>query len=76
VSLRFINAAGEQGAPDPEQVFEKYYRAPRARNLSGSGLGLYLSQRLAQRMGGALSLAPVSASLVGFELWLPAAAPP
>lgn len=70
-TLRITNDIGDQGAPDPVHVFEKYYRGPRARNLSGTGLGLYLSRRLAQRMGGALSLVPAQPSLVGFELWLP-----
>ena len=75
-TLRITNDIGDQGAPDPVHVFEKYYRGPRARNLSGTGLGLYLSRRLAQRMGGALSLVPAQPSLVGFELWLPMGAEP
>jgi signal transduction histidine kinase len=69
--LRIINAIVDQGAPDPDQAFEKYYRGPRARNHSGTGLGLYLSRRLAQRMGGELSLALVPPTHVGFEFWLP-----
>jgi signal transduction histidine kinase len=71
VTLRIINAIGDQGAPDPGYIFEKYYRGPRSRNVSGTGLGLYLSRRLAQRMGVELSLSPAQKTLVEFELWLP-----
>lgn len=71
VTLQITNSIGDQGAPDPNRIFEKYYRGPRARNLSGTGLGLYLSRRLAQRVGGELSLASTAPTIVGFELWLP-----
>jgi signal transduction histidine kinase len=71
VTLQITNSIGDQGAPDPDRIFEKYYRGPRARNLSGTGLGLYLSRRLAQRVGGELSLASTAPTIVGFELWLP-----
>lgn len=52
--LAVSNAVGRAGFPDPERVFEKYYRSPRASHSSGSGLGLYLVQGLAEAMEGEL----------------------
>lgn len=45
------NVPGSAGAPDPDQVFSRYYRAPGAREISGTGLGLWLSQQIAQSLG-------------------------
>lgn len=45
---------GPAGLPDPEMIFGRYYRHPQAQSQQGSGLGLYLSRRLAGRMGGTL----------------------
>ena len=74
--LRVINEVVDGGAPDPAQVFEKYYRGARARHRSGSGLGLYLSKRLAERLAGELSIRGGEASEVCFELWVPLVAEP
>jgi two-component system, sensor histidine kinase LadS len=70
LSLQVFNQTGPAGKPDAGRLFEKYYRSPRARFGSGSGLGLYLSQRLAGRMGGELSFRDSEADEVRFELWL------
>jgi signal transduction histidine kinase len=45
-------------AADRERIFEYLYRAPRSeqRNLSGLGLGLFVSKYLIERMGGQLWL--------------------
>lgn len=45
------NVPGSAGAPDPDQVFSRYYRAPGAKEISGTGLGLWLSQQIAQSLG-------------------------
>jgi signal transduction histidine kinase len=53
------------------RLFEKYHRGERARHRSGSGLGLYLSRRLAYRLGGELLLRDGPDDQVCFELWVP-----
>jgi signal transduction histidine kinase len=52
------NRPGRAGRPDPDRVFDKYYRSPRASHRIGSGLGLYLVRGLAQRLGGELRYQP------------------
>lgn len=68
--LQVRNAIGVAGAPDPEQVFAKYYRSAGAQSKTGSGLGLHLCQHLAQMMGASLSYRVVDKA-VEFELCLP-----
>lgn len=45
------NEVGPAGTPAPDRAFERYYRAEAARNQSGAGLGLWLSQALAHALG-------------------------
>ena len=53
-SLQIVveNDVGLAGVPDPEKVFDKYYRADRAQARTGSGLGLYLVRSIATLLGG------------------------
>lgn len=69
VTLRIDNRIAGS-APDPQRVFERYYRGPGAMARSGAGLGLYLVKRLVQAMGGRVewSAADGHASI---RLWLP-----
>jgi K+-sensing histidine kinase KdpD len=39
------------GAPDPDMVFQRYYRAEWAKQHSGAGLGLWLAQSMAHALG-------------------------
>lgn len=64
------NAAGAAGLPDTGLLFTKYYRAPHARRLSGSGLGLFLVKGLAELMQGALQYQAQDGQAV-FTVWLP-----
>lgn len=70
VALALSNLPGKAGWPDPEHVFDKYYRAPQAQRHSGTGLGLYLVKSLAQTLGGKIAYAP-DGQWVRFVLTLP-----
>ena len=70
VALALSNLPGKAGWPDPEHVFDKYYRAPQAQRQSGTGLGLYLVKSLAQTLGGRITYAP-DGQRVRFVLTLP-----
>lgn len=64
------NLVGTAGMPDPERLFEKYYRSPGARRLSGSGLGLFLVKGLLALMQGTIRFDAQDAQVV-FGIWLP-----
>ena len=53
--VRVRNELFNNDAPDPQLLFQKYYRSEAARRVSGTGLGLHLSRLLARRLGGELS---------------------
>jgi PAS domain S-box-containing protein len=59
-------------AADRERIFEKFYRAdPQTTPARGTGLGLYISRELAQRMGGRLHLASRPGEGATFVVELP-----
>ena len=70
VALRVSNEIGSVGRPDPQNLFKKYYRSSSARHQSGSGLGLYLSQRMAIRFGATLRFLEPHENIV-FEVLIP-----
>jgi len=70
ILFRVTNPVGPTGFPDTDQVFDKYYRAPRARNTTGSGLGLFVAKSFANKLGGTVTYRPSDANL-SFELWVP-----
>jgi signal transduction histidine kinase len=61
---------GPSGWPEADKLFGKYYRSPSAQRKSGTGLGLYLSAKLAGLLGGTLTYRP-DGDNIRFELWLP-----
>lgn len=67
--VRVSNQIGSAGLPDPERVFDKYYRAPQAYQITGSGLGLHIAAALAQLLDGTLHYLP-EPPWVHFELRL------
>jgi two-component system, sensor histidine kinase LadS len=71
------NAQGPGGLPDPDRLYDKYYRSPHAQRLPGSGLGLFLVKSLMEMMGGQVRYTPQD-DRVRFELWVAASpiAPP
>ena len=64
------NAIGQAGAPDPQRLYTKYYRSRGALSKSGSGLGLYLTNNLANLIGAKVTHR-VDGEHVEFNLWLP-----
>jgi two-component system, sensor histidine kinase LadS len=70
LSLRVENQVGTAGFPDPALVFDRYYRAPKARGFTGSGLGLYLVKGLAHQLGGEIYYQPTDTTIC-FHLCLP-----
>ncbi|MBB1255719.1 HAMP domain-containing histidine kinase [Streptomyces sp. OF3] len=67
------------GVPAEElpYVFDRFWRSPSARGLPGSGLGLSIVARTAQRAGGTVELRPLSGGGTEARLALPGApAPP
>lgn len=64
------NTIGPWGSPDPEKIFSRYYRSEKAGSISGTGLGLWLSQKLAERLGTRIHLS-LEAGQVVFWFTLP-----
>lgn len=69
--VEVLNEPGPVGFPEPGKVFEKYYRSPLSKSLTGSGLGLYLVQGLCEILGGQVSYERVG-DRVCFRVWIPA----
>lgn len=70
VDVRLANLPGNADWPDPSQVFQKYYRAPHAQRLAGTGLGLYIVRSVVQTLGGRIAYTP-SDTHVCFVVQLP-----
>jgi signal transduction histidine kinase len=70
VALVCGNSVGPAGAPDPREVFQKYYRAPEAQALSGAGLGLWLVKRIVGLLSGDIRF-EAGNGRVSFTVWLP-----
>lgn len=70
VAFVVSNKTGIASWPDPDKVFQKYYRSAGALSISGTGLGLFLVASLANMLGGTCQYVPDD-MYVRFELWLP-----
>ena len=71
---QLYNQVDPAGLPDAGRLFEKYYRSPHARRVSGSGLGLFLVKGLLDLMQGRIRY-EVQQQLVCFSVWLPQGLP-
>jgi PAS domain S-box-containing protein len=70
LSIVVANCSGRAGMPDPQLVFQRYYRAPGAHSKTGSGLGLHIAEGFARMLGGKLSY-QLKANTIKFALWIP-----
>lgn len=50
------NSLGKLEPPDPDQIFQRYYRSESAKKFAGTGLGLWLSQTLAQQIDSCIGM--------------------
>ena len=50
------NSLGKVETPDPNQIFQRYYRSESAKKFAGTGLGLWLSQTLANQIGSRIEM--------------------
>ena len=64
MTLLVENLAGTAGLPDPEQVFQKYYRNPRAKAAIGAGLGLYIVRGLVHLLAGGITYKPTEGRVI------------
>ncbi|GGJ14480.1 hypothetical protein GCM10010885_24670 [Alicyclobacillus cellulosilyticus] len=64
---RGMGIAPEEG----EQLFEKFYRSPRAAHVPGTGLGLAIVKAVAEAHGGFVCASPHKPKGAEFQLWLP-----
>ncbi len=52
IRITIANPVQQDLAPDPQSVFQRFYRHPLAQKTRGSGLGLYICKELCSLLGG------------------------
>ena len=70
--LSVNNRVAAGSAPGAGQVFVRYFRGANAHDVSGTGLGLYLTRELARLQGGEADYRCGPERRVSFSIWLPA----
>ena len=66
IGFKVRNQVGESGFPEPAALFSRYYRSEGARKQAGAGLGLWLSQNLALKIGSPIEMR-VDGSVIEFS---------
>jgi two-component system, OmpR family, sensor kinase len=56
---------------DLPHIFERFYRANRARPRQGTGLGLSIAQTLVEQLGGDITAESIAGKGSIFKVWLP-----
>jgi len=56
---------------DLPHIFERFYRANRARPRQGTGLGLSIAQTLVEQLGGYITVESIPGKGSTFKVWLP-----
>ena len=56
ILFQIENSLGKVEPPDPDQIFQRYYRSESAKKFAGTGLGLWLSQTLAHQIGSRIEM--------------------
>jgi signal transduction histidine kinase len=65
------NVCPEVALPDPERVYDRFYRGQKVLDRPGSGLGLYLVRQLLQLLGGRCSFDIRGRNHVRVKIWIP-----
>lgn len=67
--ITFENPVPDDIHPNPEQLFDKFYKSDPARRKGSSGLGLFIVKELAEKMGGSVE-AELDGNFMRIKLWM------
>ena len=68
--LTVENTYAAVSSVDPERLFDRFYRADRARGAGGFGIGLSTARAIVERLGGEITAYKKDATHIGFQVIL------